>query len=64
MIVFHDSRDWGRDIQLSIDLLRAKNGVFDTVKDVSDPKEWTPEKQLPIFFSADVSFAFAFCLWD
>lgn len=51
VLVFHDSRDWGRDIQLSIDLMRAEKGVFGTCKDPSNAALWTAEKQLPLYFS-------------
>ncbi|KAM0748710.1 HAD-superfamily hydrolase [Meredithblackwellia eburnea MCA 4105] len=51
VLVFHDTRDWGRDIQLATDLLRSKDGVFGTAKDPLDPSQWTPDKQLPIYFS-------------
>ena len=31
IIMMHDSRDWGRDIQLSIDLLRSDGGKIGTL---------------------------------
>lgn len=64
VLVFHDSRDWGRDIQLVTDLVQAENGVFGTGKDPSNASLWTPEKQLPVFFSnpgAEFSFALSLC---
>lgn len=51
MLVFHDSMDWGRDIQLVLDLVSAEKGVFGTHKDVKDPSLWTAENQLPVYFS-------------
>ncbi|TKA55725.1 hypothetical protein B0A53_02861 [Rhodotorula sp. CCFEE 5036] len=51
ILVFHDSRDWGRDLQLVLDLVRADSGVFGTVKDPKDASQWTPEKQIPVHFS-------------
>ncbi|BGP18599.1 hypothetical protein JCM10213_004232 [Rhodosporidiobolus nylandii] len=51
VLVFHDSRDWGRDIQLALDLVRAQDGVFGTLKDHKDKSLWTKERQLPVHFS-------------
>ncbi|BGP26418.1 cardiolipin synthase [Rhodotorula toruloides] len=51
ILVFHDSRDWGRDVQLVLDLVRAKDGVFGTSKNPKDPSQWTPERQIPVHFS-------------
>ncbi|GAA5876931.1 hypothetical protein JCM8547_006313 [Rhodosporidiobolus lusitaniae] len=52
VLVFHDSvDDWGRDIQLVLDLVKAEDGVFGTAKDLKDPSLWTKEKQLPVHFS-------------
>ncbi|KAL8283725.1 hypothetical protein RQP46_005520 [Phenoliferia psychrophenolica] len=51
VLVFHDSRDWGRDIQLTLDLVRSEGGVFGTAKDPKDAALWAPEKQLPVYFS-------------
>ncbi|GAA5898437.1 hypothetical protein JCM6882_007775 [Rhodosporidiobolus microsporus] len=51
VLVFHDSRDWGRDIQLVLDLVRAEDGVFGTLKDAKDASAWAKEKQLPVYFS-------------
>lgn len=44
-------RDWGRDLQLVLDLVRADSGVFGTVKDPKDASQWAPEKQIPVHFS-------------
>ncbi|GAA5986125.1 hypothetical protein JCM10908_006420 [Rhodotorula pacifica] len=51
VLVFHDSRDWGRDLQLVLDLVRADSGVFGTVKDPKNRTLWAPEKQIPVHFS-------------
>ncbi|ETS60294.1 hypothetical protein PaG_05849 [Moesziomyces aphidis] len=48
ILVFHDSREWGRDTQIIIDILRSHNGVFGTEHPPSEP---LPEKQIPIYFS-------------
>lgn len=45
------ARDWGRDLQLVLDLVRADSGVFGTVKDPKDASQWIPEKQIPVHFS-------------
>lgn len=51
VFAFADSRDWGRDIQLALDLVRAQDGVLGTLKDARDPSAWKPENQLPVYFS-------------
>ncbi|GAA6029184.1 hypothetical protein JCM8097_001641 [Rhodosporidiobolus ruineniae] len=51
ILVFHDSRDWGRDIQLVLDLVQAQDGVFGTRNDLKDKSQWTKEKQIPVHFS-------------
>ncbi|GAA5991001.1 hypothetical protein JCM5350_002006 [Sporobolomyces pararoseus] len=51
VLIFHDSRDWGRDIQLTLDLVRSRDGVFGTLKDEKDLELWKPERQLPVHFS-------------
>ncbi|SPO31163.1 related to cat eye syndrome critical region protein 5 precursor [Ustilago trichophora] len=48
ILVFHDTRDWGRDTQIIIDILRSHNGVFGTEHPPTEP---LPEKQIPIYFS-------------
>ncbi len=48
ILVFHDSREWGRDTQIIIDILRSHNGVFGTEHPPSEP---LPDKQIPIYFS-------------
>lgn len=48
VIVFHDSRDWGRDIQIMTDILRSKDGVFGTL---AEERELKSRKQIPLYFS-------------
>lgn len=48
VIVFHDSRQWGRDIQFAIDILRSRDGVFGTVLTNSELKQRPP---IPIYFA-------------
>lgn len=48
IFVFHDSREWGRDIQYCVDLMRADNGVFGTVL---TNEELRKRPKLPIYFS-------------
>ncbi|CAG8501057.1 10024_t:CDS:10 [Diversispora eburnea] len=36
VMVFHDSRDWGRDLQITLDVLRSKEGYVDTLASQSD----------------------------
>nr|CAG8501277.1 8977_t:CDS:10 [Entrophospora candida] len=47
IMVFHDSRDWGRDIQIMVDVLRSKNGYIGTLC----TKDELILKQIPLFFS-------------
>ena len=47
VLVFHDSREWGRDIQLMIDVLRSQDGVFGTEEKQAPP----PGTQIPLYFS-------------
>ncbi|KDN40782.1 HAD-superfamily hydrolase [Tilletiaria anomala UBC 951] len=54
VMVFHDSRDWGRDAQLMIDVLRSQDGRFGTVDDywsISNSGKSGGRKQLPLYFS-------------
>ncbi|PWN39529.1 HAD-superfamily hydrolase [Ceraceosorus guamensis] len=44
VIVFHDSRDWGGDIQLMCDVLRSPTGQIGTLGDDTHP-------QAPVFFT-------------
>ena len=48
IFMFHDSRAWGRDIQIMLDVLRSDNGVFGT--EITN-EELRRRKQMPIFFS-------------
>ncbi|RUP47617.1 Haloacid dehalogenase-like hydrolase-domain-containing protein, partial [Jimgerdemannia flammicorona] len=45
IMVFHDSRDWGRDMQVMIDILRSQNGIIGTVK------RDTSVQDVPLYFS-------------
>ncbi|GAA5891257.1 hypothetical protein JCM8208_002562 [Rhodotorula glutinis] len=51
ILVFHDSLDAFRDLQLVCDLVRAQDGVFGTLKDPKDVEAWKPERQIPVHFS-------------
>lgn len=48
IFVFHDSREWGRDIQYCLDIMRADKGVFGTVV-TNDELRRRPK--VPIYFS-------------
>ena len=48
IFVFHDSREWGRDIQFAVDLMRADRGVFGTVLTNEEIRRRSP---MPIYFS-------------
>lgn len=48
IFVFHDSREWGRDIQFAVDLMRADHGVFGTVLTNDEIRRRSP---MPIYFS-------------
>lgn len=48
VIVFHDSRDWGRDIQIMLDVLRGKDNVWGTLE---DPQILSTKPQIPVYFS-------------
>ena len=48
VIVFHDSREWGRDIQLMIDVMRSRNGIFGTQM---EDDELAKSEQIPVYFS-------------
>jgi HAD superfamily hydrolase (TIGR01456 family) len=49
VVVFHDSHDWGRDIQVCCDVLRSEHGILGTLS----PYHHTPNFQqaAPIYFS-------------
>ncbi|KAF9084069.1 hypothetical protein BGX29_000321 [Mortierella sp. GBA35] len=49
VMVFHDSNDWGRDLQLCLDALVSKGGKLGTIKD-SDELHNT-KQTVPIYFS-------------
>lgn len=48
IFMLHDSREWGRDIQYAVDLMRADNGVFGTVLTNEEIRART---SMPIYFS-------------
>ncbi|KAF9915657.1 hypothetical protein BX616_005646 [Lobosporangium transversale] len=49
VMVFHDSLNWGRDLQICLDVLVSKGGKLGTIK---DPDELHSSKQsTPIYFS-------------
>ncbi|RHZ68676.1 hypothetical protein Glove_294g162 [Diversispora epigaea] len=47
VMVFHDSRNWGRDLQITLDVLRSKEGYVDTLASQSD----LITRRIPLFFS-------------
>ncbi|KAF9585633.1 hypothetical protein BGW38_001456 [Lunasporangiospora selenospora] len=49
VMVFHDSVDWGRDLQVALDALVSKGGSLGTIKDSQDLK--TTKQSVPIYFS-------------
>ncbi|KAF9112028.1 hypothetical protein BGX27_004113 [Mortierella sp. AM989] len=49
VMVFHDSVDWGRDLQLCLDALASKGGALGTIKDSADLHSTT--QSVPIYFS-------------
>ncbi|TPX38378.1 hypothetical protein SmJEL517_g00196 [Synchytrium microbalum] len=53
VFVAHDSQDWGRDIQLIVDILRSKHGVLGTWQSASDFTQ-----QIPVYF-ANPDFVFS-----
>lgn len=48
IFMLHDSREWGRDIQYAVDLMRSDGGVFGTVL---TNEEIRARKPIPIYFS-------------
>lgn len=48
VLVFHDSRAWGRDIQYMLDVLRSDNGVFGTAL---TNEQLQKRPQIPLYFS-------------
>ncbi|KAG0014670.1 hypothetical protein BGZ80_010314 [Entomortierella chlamydospora] len=49
VMVFHDSVDWGRDLQLCLDALASKGGVLGTIKESADLH--STKQSVPIYFS-------------
>ncbi|KAF9402697.1 hypothetical protein BGX21_009050 [Mortierella sp. AD011] len=49
VMVFHDSVDWGRDLQLCLDALASKGGVLGTIKESTDLH--STKQSVPIYFS-------------
>ncbi|KAF9361711.1 hypothetical protein BGX26_000066 [Mortierella sp. AD094] len=49
VMVFHDSGDWGRDLQLCLDALASKGGALGTIKDSADLH--STKQSVPIYFS-------------
>ncbi|CAG8664414.1 1621_t:CDS:2, partial [Cetraspora pellucida] len=47
IMMFHDSRDWGRDLQIILDVLRSKDGYLETL---ASPQELST-RNFPLFFS-------------
>ncbi|KAF0448074.1 HAD-superfamily hydrolase [Gigaspora margarita] len=47
VMVFHDSHDWGRDLQIVSDLLQSKDGYLETL---ASPQELL-KQNIPLFFS-------------
>eukprot|EP00842_Homolaphlyctis_polyrhiza_P000368 jgi/Hompol1/1331/HPOL_002681-RA len=45
VLVFNDSQDWGRDMQIIIDLMRSKDGMIGTESGKGEPQS------LPLYFS-------------
>ncbi|KAF9941280.1 hypothetical protein BGZ65_004306 [Modicella reniformis] len=49
IMVFHDSVDWGRDLQVMLDALVSKDGYLTTVK--SQAELHTTKQTVPLYFS-------------
>ncbi|KAI7830326.1 HAD-like domain-containing protein [Gamsiella multidivaricata] len=49
VMVFHDSVDWGRDLQICLDALASKGGALGTIKDSEDLH--STKQSVPIYFS-------------
>ncbi|CAG8745360.1 13754_t:CDS:10, partial [Dentiscutata erythropus] len=47
VMVFHDSHDWGRDLQIVSDILQSKDGYFETLAS----HEELSVQNIPLFFS-------------
>ncbi|KAG0331911.1 hypothetical protein BG004_001461 [Podila humilis] len=48
-MVFHDSVDWGRDLQVAMDALVSKGGQLGTIRDHDDLQK--SKQSVPIYFS-------------
>ncbi|KAL1918677.1 uncharacterized protein VTP21DRAFT_2699 [Calcarisporiella thermophila] len=46
VLCFHDSRDWGCDMQIIVDVLTSRGGFLGTAQDTDKPTQ-----QVPIYFS-------------
>jgi HAD superfamily hydrolase (TIGR01456 family) len=52
VLVFHDSRDWGRDLQIALDVLRSPNRRLDALLPrLSKMGASEPKQTVPIYFS-------------
>ncbi|KAG0017417.1 hypothetical protein BGZ81_010749 [Podila clonocystis] len=49
IMVFHDSVDWGRDLQVMLDALVSRNGLLGTIK--SQTELHTTKQSVPLYFS-------------
>ncbi|KAF9390493.1 hypothetical protein CPB97_009085 [Podila verticillata] len=49
IMVFHDSVDWGRDLQVMLDALVSRNGLLGTTK--SQTELHTTKQSVPLYFS-------------
>ncbi|KAF8929947.1 hypothetical protein BGZ58_008587 [Dissophora ornata] len=49
VMVFHDSVDWGRDLQLCLDALVSKDGALGTIKESEELH--TTKQSVPLYFS-------------
>ncbi|CEP60713.1 uncharacterized protein LALA0_S01e17260g [Lachancea lanzarotensis] len=51
ILVFNDSRDWGADIQIILDLLNSENGMLNTVRQARPNAPPMSKPSVPIYFS-------------
>lgn len=49
IVVFHDSRDWGRDIQIICDILRSENGYLGSLSQFHHTPQF--KQSVPMFFT-------------
>ncbi|CAG8434035.1 9720_t:CDS:10 [Funneliformis mosseae] len=47
IMMFHDSRDWGRDLQITLDVLRSRDGYVGTLRKENE----VTSRAVPIYFS-------------